>query len=66
MKNACLTVTTEDDHVVIIVEGADGNVALTMTPTDAREIAAKLLKEAHIIDVADDLGVLFVSRGGEA
>lgn len=66
MKNAALTVTSEGDLVFIIVEGADGNVALTMTPADAREIAAKLLKEAYMIDATADLDSLFDGEVGEA
>lgn len=66
MKNAALTVTAEGERVVIIVQGADGDVMLTMTPADARDIAAKLLQEAHAIDVDADLGALFVREVGEA
>lgn len=66
MKNAALTVTTHKGRVMIIVEGADGDVTLAMTPTDAREIAAKLLKEAHTVDVDADLAPLFVRQVGEA
>ena len=62
MKNAALTVTADGDRVLIIVEGADGDVVLTMSPADARDIAAKLLKEAYTID----LDVLFVGQVGEA
>lgn len=66
MKNAALTVTSDDDHVLIVVQGADGDVVLTMTPTDAREIAAKLLKEAHTIAIDDDLDALFDGKVGSA
>lgn len=62
MKHAALTVTSDDDRVLIIVEGADGDVVLTMSPADARDIAAKLLKEAYMID----LDVLFAGQVGEA
>ena len=62
MKNAALTVTADGDRVLIVVEGADGDVVLTMSPADARDIAAKLLKEAYTID----LDVLFVGQVGEA
>jgi len=62
VKNAALTVTSDGDRVLIVVEGADGDVVLTMSPADARDIAAKLLKEAYTID----LDVLFVGQVGEA
>lgn len=62
MKHAALTVTSDGDRVLIIVEGADGDVVLTMSPADARDIAAKLLKEAYMID----LDVLFAGQVGEA
>jgi hypothetical protein len=62
VKNAALTVTADGDRVLIVVEGADGDVVLTMSPADARDIAAKLLKEAYTID----LDVLFVGQVGEA
>ncbi len=66
MKNAALTVTSEDDRVLIVVEGEDRAVVLTMTPADARDIAAKLLKEAYTIDVDADLAALFDGEVGEA
>ena len=62
VKRAALTVTSDGDRVLIILEGADGDVVLTMSPADARDIAAKLLKEAYTID----LDVLFVGQVGEA
>ena len=62
MKNAVLTVTSDGNHVLVTVEGADGTVTLTLTPADARDFAAKLLKEAFTIVVED----AFVRRVGEA
>ena len=62
MKNAVLTVTSDENRVLVVVEGADDTVALTMTPADARVLAAKLLKEAYTLDVA----ALFVGEVGEA
>ena len=62
MKNAVLTVTSDGNHVLVTVEGADGGVTLTLTPADARDFAAKLLKGAFTIDVED----AFVRRVGEA
>jgi hypothetical protein len=62
MKNAVLTVTSDGNRVLVIVEGDDDTVTLTLTPADARDFAAKLLKEAYTIDVED----AFVRRVGEA
>lgn len=62
MKKAVLTVTSDGNCVVVVVEGDDEAVALTMTPADARVLAAKLLKEAYDVDVA----ALFVRGVGEA
>lgn len=62
MKNAVLTVTSDGNRVLVIVEGDDDTVTLTLTPADARDFAAKLLKEAFTIDVED----AFVRRVGEA
>ena len=62
MKNAVLTVTSDGNRVLVIVEGDDDTVTLTLTPADARDFAAKLLKEAYDVDVA----ALFVRGVGEA
>ena len=62
VKNAVLTVTSDGNRVLVIVEGDDDTVTLTLTPADARDFAAKLLKEAYTIDVED----AFVRRVGEA
>ncbi len=62
MKRAALTVAADGDRVLIILEGADGDVVLTMSPADARDLAAKLLKEAYTLD----LDGLFAGQVGEA
>lgn len=62
MKNAVLTVTSDENCVCVVVAGDDDTVTLTLTTADARDFAAKLLKEAFTIDVED----AFVRRVGEA
>lgn len=62
MKNAVLTVTSDENCVRVVVAGDDDVVTLTLTTADARDFAAKLLKEAYTIDVED----AFVRRVGEA
>jgi len=62
MKNAVLTVTSDENLVRVVVAGDDDIVTLTLTTADARDFAAKLLKEAYTIDVED----AFVRRVGEA
>lgn len=62
MNNAVLTVTSDGNHVLVTVEGADGTVTLTLPTAAARDFAAKLLKEAYDVDVAS----LVVRGFGEA
>jgi hypothetical protein len=62
MKNAVLTVTSDENCVRVVVAGDDDIVTLTLTTVDARDFAAKLLKEAFTIDIED----AFVRRVGEA
>lgn len=66
MNNAVLTIVADGDRVFIIVQGVEGDVTLALTPTDAREIAAKLLKEAHVVDLDASLDGLFAGEVGEA